>query len=170
MARRAGTASGPSAGQVARWAVLTVLMAAAAGATGYVAAEPTENAVAEPPPPPRLIQIDAIYASGRADGARAARKRGERSGYREGLRYGRRVTRDDYERRYRRGGPAYERIAAAGTGRALEAFELGADGFYVVGVRDGGKQVDATHGPLESGGAYELCRDGAAVCFSGGRR
>jgi len=147
-------------------------MAATAGTAGYLVAGPAESASAEPPVP-RLLQIDDIFSAGLAEGRRSvtrARTLGRRAGYRRGLARGRRSASEVLARRYRRGGPAHQRILAegrlAGERRTLGRFDFEADGFYLVGVAEGGRRVDARHGPLPADKAYVVCRAGRAVCVS----
>jgi hypothetical protein len=179
MARRQGSASKPAARQVLVWAALSLLMAGVAGATGYLVGRPTEDVAADPPP--RLLRATQIYASGHVDGGRSVRAwafaRGRRKGHREGLRHGRRAAREEVERGsrriergYRRGGGAYGRIFAAGRAAGARAvvsrFRFGPDGFYLVGVAHGGRRVEARHGPLREGAAYELCHGERAICVT----
>lgn len=172
MASRGSTASDPSLRQVLIWAAVSFLMAAAAGATGYLVGHPPAEAVAGPPPP-RLLRATEIYASGRADGERAIARRdfsrGRNLGYRAGLHHGRRGASRRFARRYRRGGTGYLRIFSegriAGARLTLARFRFGANGFYLVGIVRGGRRVDASHGPLRDGDGYRLCHHGRAVCL-----
>lgn len=172
MPRRTTPTPKPLLRQVLVWAALSFLMAGAAGAVGFLVAGPAESASADAPVP-RLLQVDDIYSAGVAQGRRAvsrARAQGRRAGYREGLARGRRVAREALLRRFRPGGPDHRRIFTegqrAGERRALERFGFEADGFYVVGIGEGGRRVDARHGPLPPDKAYVICRAGRAVCVS----
>jgi len=156
----------PSFKPVLVWGLLSVLMASTGAAIGYLVPGPAAVASARPPVP-RLLQVDDIFAAGLAEGrqgARRARVRERRAGYRAGLSEGRRLASGAFAERYRRGGPAHRRILVEGERRALERFRFGAEGFYIVGVVDGGRRVDASHGPLSRSEAYEVCHDGRAIC------
>ncbi len=162
MATRGKPQAQRSVGPVLVWGLLSVLMAATGAATGYFVAVPAQVASAEPPVP-KLLQVDEILAAGRAEGRQAAGR-----GYRAGVTAGRKRTRASFAERYGHDGPAYRRIFAeglqAGEDRTLARFRLGDDGFYIVGIVNGGREVDASHGPLGQSKAYEVCRDGAAIC------
>ena len=152
------------------WCLLSLLMAATGTAIGYIVAIPAEVASAEPSVP-RLLQVDDIYAAGLAEGrqeSQRARFNQSRAGYRAGVSDGRKRTRRVFAERYERGGLAHRRIyaegAEAGERRALARFGFGDAGFYIVAVVDGGRQVDASHGPLGQSESYGVCRDGSAVC------
>lgn len=152
------------------WGLLSLLMAVTGAAIGYLVAVPAEVASAGAPVP-RLLQVDDIFAAGLAEGRRGAQRarvQQRRAGHRAGVSEGRRLTRATFAERYRRGGPGHRRIfaegAQAGERQALERFRFGDEGFYIVGIVDGGRQVDASHGPLGRSEAYEVCRDGSAIC------
>ena len=170
MPRRKTPTPQPPFRRVLVWAALSFLMAAAAGAMGYLVGGPAESASADPPVP-RLLQIDDILSAGRAESRRSvgrARTQGRRAGYRDGLAHGRRAATEALTRRYRPGGPDHRRIFAegqrVGESQALDRFGFEADGFYVVGVAEGGRRVEAQHGPLPADKAYGVCRAGRAVC------
>ncbi len=172
MSHRGTPKSQPPLRRVLAWAALSFLMAATAGTVGYLVAGPAESASAEPPVP-RLLQVDDIFSAGLAEGRRSvtrARALGRRAGYRKGLARGRRFASEVLERRYRPGGGAHQRIFAegqlAGERRTLGRFDFEADGFYLVGVAEGGRRVDARHGPLPADKAYAVCRAGRAICVS----
>jgi hypothetical protein len=57
---------------------------------------------------------------------------------------------------------------ATGVRDALRPYRFGANGFYLVGIRDGGRRVDANHGPLSGRLVYEVCHRGRAICTSKG--
>lgn len=170
----------PSFRQVVIWALLSMLMAGAGVAAGYIAAQSAQDASAQDasaeraladPSPPRLLQVSDIFAAGLAEGRRAVRRtrvRQRRAGYRAGFAAGRKLARAAFATRYRPGGPAHRRIfvegARAGERRALARFRFRGGGFYIVGVADGGRQVDASQGPLNRSDAYAVCRDGRSVC------
>jgi len=158
-----------------------MLMAGAGAAAGYVAADSGEDASAgdssAEQPPPRLLQVSDIFAAGLAEGSRGVRRtrvRQRRAGYRAGVAAGQKLTRAAFTARYRPGAPAHRRIfgtgARAGERRALARFRFRGGGFYIVSVGDGGRQVDASRGPLNRSDAYEVCHDGRSVCvLKGGR-
>ena len=170
IAKRRGERGGTSpARQTLTWGALTFLLALSAGAIGYLSAGATTQAKpASPrlaaPAAPGLVDLVGIYRSGYSDGARA----GGRKGYAKGRIDGRRAEARETKLRYRQGGLWYRAVAdrgrRAGARRALERFGFSGNGFYLVGVRDGGGEVDASHGPLPEGRAYRVCRDGSAVC------
>jgi len=157
---RGGPGANSPARQTLTWGTLTLLLALSAGAIGYLSAGATTEAKpASPrlaaPAAPGLVDLGGIYRSGYSDGARA----------------GRRAEARETNLRFRRGGLWY-RVAVgrgrrAGARQALERFGFGGNGFYLVAVRHGGMEVDASHGPLPQGRAYRVCRDGSAVCAAG---
>lgn len=166
------TPTPPPPRRVLVWAALSVLMAGAAGAVGYSVAGPTEREPADPPVP-RLLQVEDILSAGEARTQRAvrrARAQGRRAGYRRGLARGRTAAREALLRQYRPGGREHKRIFAggrrAGERQALGRFGFEDDGFYVVGIAEGGRRVGARHGPLPKNKAYVICREGRAVCVS----
>ncbi len=171
MRREAPGANSP-ARQTLTWGMLTFLLALSAGAVGYLCAGATTEAKpASPrlaaPAAPGLVDLVGIYRSGYSDGARA----GGRKGYAKGRISGRRAEARETKMRFRRGGLwyrlAFGRGRRAGARQALGRFGFRANGFYLVGVRHGGREVDASHGPLPEGRAYRVCRDGSAVCAAG---
>ena len=170
--RREGPAANSAARQTLTWGALTFLLAVSAGAIGYLSAGATTQAKpASPrlaaPAAPGLVDLVGIYRSGHSDGARV----GGRKGYAKGRISGRRAEAREAKLRYRKGGLWYRAAEAsgrrAGARRALERFRFGGNGFYLVAVRNGGRKVDASHGPLPQGRAYRVCRGGNAVCAVG---
>src|SRR5712691_11835363 len=93
------------------WALLTCLIAAVCALIAFSIGTSTgggETGAAEKPAgtsAPAFLPIGGIYASGRADGYRAAAdqayRRGRREGFMEGRRAGRRATERSYRRGYR---------------------------------------------------------------------
>ncbi len=170
--RRGGPAADSPARQTLTWAMLTFLLALSAGAIGYLSAGATTEAKPASarlaaPAAPGLVDLVGIYRSGYSDGARV----GGRKGYAKGRSSGRRAEARETKLRYRKGGLWY-RVAEgsgrrAGARQALGRFRFGGNGFYLVGVREGGRKVDASHGPLPEGRAYRVCRGGSAVCAVG---
>lgn len=161
--RRGAPADRAPAGLIAAWAALTFAMVLVAGAVGFMTARSTSDAVAKPPAaktleleavPPSLLDLGGIYRRGRAGGMRAGYARGARA----------------IAHTYRRDGIRYQRIflqgRATGVQNALRPYRFGAAGFYLVGVRQRGRRVDASHGPLSEGLVYELCHAGRAICTS----
>ena len=176
MGRRGKREAATRLREVLIWAVLSLVMAAAAGVIGYFIARPSEATVADRPPRP-LLQVGEIYESGHADGRRAAQRpafaRGRRAGYRAGRRDERRVAHEEVRRLYRPGGSRHRQIfeqgRTAGAREALERFRFGRDGFYVVGIARGGRRVGASRGPIRDDVAFELCRGERAICIARGR-
>ncbi len=169
---RGGPGANSAARQTFTWGALTFLIALSAGAIGYLSAGATTqakpaSAALAAPTAPGLVDLVGLYRSGYSDGARA----GGRKGYAKGRISGRRAEAREAKLRFRRGGLwyrlAFDRGRRAGTRRALERFGFRGNGFYLVGVRDGGREVDARHGPLPDDRAYRVCRDGSAVCAAG---
>ena len=170
--RRGGPAANSAARQTLTWGALTFLLALSAGAIGYLSAGATTQAKpASPrlaaPAAPGLVDLVGIYRSGYSVGARV----GGRQGYAKGRVSGRRAEAREARLKFRKGGLWY-RLAVrdgrrAGASQALERFRFGGNGFYLVGVRNGGRKVDASHGPLPEGRAYRVCRGGNAVCAVG---
>ncbi len=155
------------------WGLLSLLMAGTGAAIGFLVSVPPE-VVSTEPAPPRLLQVGDIFSAGLAEGKRGAKRarvHERRAGYRAGFSAGHKLTRVTFAARYRRGGPAHRRIFAegvrAGERRALGRFRFGAEGFYLVSVVDGGRQVETSRGPLSDSAAYEVCRDGRAICVRG---
>ena len=171
MVRRGKPRPQPSSRSALVWALLSLLMASAGAATGYLAGQTAGDTPAEPLPPPKLLQIDDIFAAGLTEGRRSvqrARVHQRRAGYRAGEATGRKLTRAAVSARYRPGGPAHRRIflagAQAGDRQALARFHFGGGGFYIVDVADGGRRVSSSHGPLSRSEEYVVCRDRHAVC------
>jgi hypothetical protein len=140
------------------WALITCLIAAVCALIAFSIGSSTgggETGAAEKPAStsaPAFLPIGGIYASGRADGYRAAAdqayRRGRREGFMEGRRAGRRATERSYRRGYRSG--------LTGLGDP--------GGFYVVGLGSGPSLRSTSR--LEPGKSYELCHDATAVCES----
>ena len=153
------------------WAGLTCLISAAVGLVSYLAGTvsgPEQSARASRPAPTApsgatgLLPLADLYASGRQEGVLAARDRSYAAGRRSGLEEGKRAAFRKLQTDYRPGGREWKRLMRQAAREAANA-GLGpfpGQGFYLVGVGPGGREIRDRLGPLQPGQLYGLCQGG----------
>ena len=95
-----------------------------------------------------------------------ARDRSYAAGRKSGLEEGKRAALRKLQTDYRPGGREWKRLMRQAAREAANA-GLGpfpGQGFYLVGVGPGGREIRDRVGPLQQGQLYGLCQGGGKVC------